>query len=148
MVVTPEATTRRTIAALVLFMAVAACGASQSVTTPGTSANGVTAATVNATPAIAFTPASVNLAVGGTVTFAFGAVGHNVFFDGAPAGAPAPIDGVNANTNVQRTFATAGTYNYNCHIHPGMHGTIVVGTNAGTTMKPDSSYFGSDSTVP
>jgi hypothetical protein len=27
---------------------------------------------------------------------------------------------------VTRTFPTAGTYVYNCHIHPGMRGTVVV----------------------
>ena len=63
---------------------------------------------------------------GGTVTFAFGSVGHNVYFDNDPAGAPADIPGVNSNTNVDRVFGTAGVYTFNCHIHPDMHGTITV----------------------
>jgi len=63
--------------------------------------------------------------VGQTVTFAFGSLAHNVFF-AAQAGAPADIDGLNANTSVQRQFNTQGTYNYTCHIHPQMHGTVVV----------------------
>jgi len=41
------------------------------------------------------------------VTFAFGSVAHNVFFD-QQTGAPADIDGLNANVSVQRTFATRG----------------------------------------
>jgi plastocyanin len=96
---------------------------SDSGSTPPTSA-----AEVSATPSIAFTPANVALNVGGTVTFVFGGVAHNVFFDNDPAGAPAAIDGANANTSVRRTFAVAGVYNYFCHIHPGMRGTIVVGS--------------------
>jgi len=91
-----------------------------------------TAATVNATPQIAFSPAQVTVTAGGTVTFAFGSVGHNVYFDNDPAGAPADIPGVNSNANVDRVFGTEGVYAFNCHIHPGMHGTItVVASNAG-----------------
>ena len=60
------------------------------------------------------------------MTFAFGAVGHNVYFDNDPAGSPSNIPGVNSNTSVDRTFATAGTYVFNCHIHPDMHGTVTV----------------------
>jgi len=81
--------------------------------------------TVAATPSLAFTPASLTVNAGETVTFAFGGVAHNVFFD-AQAGAPGNIDGTNANVSVQRAFATAGTYPYSCHIHPSMHGTVVV----------------------
>jgi plastocyanin len=33
---------------------------------------------------------------------------------------------VNANTSVTRTFETAGTFTYTCHIHPDMHGKVVV----------------------
>lgn len=86
----------------------------------------VTAATVNATSALAFTPSEIHLVQGGTVTFAFGTVGHNVFFDNDPAGAPANIPGVNSNSSVSRVFDTPGTYMFNCHIHPEMHGTVVV----------------------
>jgi plastocyanin len=87
---------------------------------------------VNATPQIAFSPAQLTLTQGGTVTFAFGSVGHNVYFDNDPAGAPADIPGVNSNANVDRVFGTAGVYTFNCHIHPGMHGTItVVASNTG-----------------
>jgi plastocyanin len=63
--------------------------------------------------------------VGDVVTFTFGTVGHNVFFD-AQAGVPTDIAGTNANVSVTRTFATAGTYKYSCHIHPSMHGEVVV----------------------
>ncbi|MGN6392848.1 MAG: cupredoxin domain-containing protein [Gemmatimonadales bacterium] len=81
--------------------------------------------TVAASADLRFTPSSLEVNAGEAVTFAFGAVGHNVFFD-AQAGAPANIEGTNANTSIQRTFATPGTYSYTCHIHPEMHGTVVV----------------------
>ena len=81
--------------------------------------------TITATPSLAFTPASLTVSSGDTVTFAFGSVAHNVFFD-PQTGAPADIDGVNANVSVGRTFATTGTFRYSCHIHPSMRGTVVV----------------------
>lgn len=81
--------------------------------------------TIAATSSLAFNPGSLRVNAGDVVTFAFGGVGHNVFFD-AQAGAPANITGTNANLSVQRTFATAGTYTYSCHIHPTMRGQVVV----------------------
>jgi hypothetical protein len=81
--------------------------------------------TVDATPAELFTPGNLSVAVGQVVTFKFGSLAHNVFF-AAQAGAPADIPGTNANTSVTRQFNTQGTFNYTCHIHPNMHGTVTV----------------------
>jgi len=80
---------------------------------------------VNATASLVFDPSALNTTVGHTVTFKFGSVGHNIYFDAA-TGAPADIPGVNSNTSVTRTFDTAGTYTYSCHIHPFMQGQVVV----------------------
>lgn len=112
--------------ATTLALGCAGAGAVTAPTPPTPPAVPVTSATIDATPAIVFSPAEVHLVQGGTVTFAFGTVGHNVFFDNDPAGAPENIGGVNSNTNVSRVFTTAGTYTFNCHIHPGMRGTVIV----------------------
>ena len=71
-----------------------------------------------------FTPPSIDIADGGTVTWTFGALTHNVTFDGT-AGAPSNIATI-TNSMVPRTFSTPGTFNYNCTVHPGMSGTVIV----------------------
>ena len=81
--------------------------------------------TIQATNAQLFTPSTLTVAVGQTVTFTFGGLGHNVFFD-AKAGVPADIPGTNANVSIMRQFGTAGSFPFHCHIHPGMSGTVVV----------------------
>jgi len=136
---------RAIIAPFVLTSILLGCSSStnlypSSTTDPGNTPP-VSAAEVSATPSIAFTPARIALKPGGTITFAFGSVAHNVFFDNDPAGAPATIDGANANTSVQRTFSVPGVYNYYCHIHPGMSGTIVVADGA-NTPEGDSTQSG------
>jgi plastocyanin len=83
-----------------------------------------TAAVVAGDPATTFTPASVDISATGTVTWSFGQLAHNVTF-GAQAGAPQNI-GDSVNSDVPRTFNTTGTFGYNCTIHPGMSGTVVV----------------------
>ncbi|MEP6494103.1 MAG: plastocyanin/azurin family copper-binding protein [bacterium] len=103
----------------------AACGGS-STDTNSLPATPTQTATVAATPSIAFTPNTVTVLPGGSVTFNFGSVAHNVFFDNGQEGAPANITGENASVSKTLTFTTPGVYVYNCHIHPGMSGTVVV----------------------
>jgi len=81
--------------------------------------------TIAATNALVFTPATLRVSAGQTVTFTFGSIGHNVFF-ATQAGAPADISGDNAGVSIDRQFTAPGTYNYTCHIHPSMHGSVVV----------------------
>ena len=111
------------------ILALAACGGG---TGPygGTSSNPGNppgnATTVAATAGLAFSPNPLTVNSGETVTFAFGGVAHNVFFDTPGAATPADIPGNNANVSVERTFTTAGTYQFHCTIHPGMAGSVVV----------------------
>jgi plastocyanin len=81
--------------------------------------------TVRATDAISFNPTPVDVRTGGTVTFQFEGTAHSVFFRPA-SGAPADIPGNNANVSIQRSFAEEGTFDYDCQIHPGRSGRIVV----------------------
>jgi len=89
----------------------------------GNTGNGTTVA---ATAGLAFSPNPLTVNSGTTVTFAFGPVAHNVFFDTPGAATPADIPGNNANVSIGRTFTTAGTYQFHCTIHPGMAGSVVV----------------------
>jgi plastocyanin len=83
------------------------------------------AQSVLASASLQFTPATLMVHPGDDVTFVFGSVAHNVYFDATP-GAPGDIGGANAATSVTRRFETAGTYHFTCHIHPSMEGTIQV----------------------
>ena len=80
--------------------------------------------TVIASSASAFSPASLTVAAGTTVTFTFEGVTHNVVFDNV-SGVPANIEPTYSES-VRRTFATKGTFPYQCTIHSGMTGTVTV----------------------
>jgi plastocyanin len=71
-----------------------------------------------------FTPSLVAIERGGSVTWTFGALEHNVTFASA-AGVPAGISNTYSSA-VSRTFGTAGNFSYVCTIHPGMNGKVVV----------------------
>lgn len=119
-----------------LVLCASACGGGGASTAPVTSTGGnnsggntggqpVPDNTVIARAADAFDPSSLTVAVGTTVSFTFESTAHNVTF-AAVNGRPADIAGLNANTTITRTFATAGTFPYQCTIHAGMSGTIIV----------------------
>ena len=75
-------------------------------------------------PAETFTPFTTAIIVGGMVHLDFPALPHNVIFDRV-TGAPADILAT-SNRTVSRTFPAAGTFPYNCTLHPGMSGVVVV----------------------
>jgi len=112
------------LATTLVVATLAACGGSGGYNSPVDPPPG-DGHTIAATPSLAFGPTTLTVNAGDAVTFAFGSVAHNVYFD-AETGAPASIEGNNANVSITRTFATAGSYRYACHIHPSMQGTVVV----------------------
>jgi plastocyanin len=80
------------------------------------------AVTVQATSSNAFSPSIADVAIGGSVTWNFQSTGHNVTFDNI-SGRPENIP-ESSSTQVSRTFPVAGTFPYECTIHPGMTATI------------------------
>lgn len=72
-----------------------------------------------------FSPVQSDIAAGGAVQFVFPSTPHNVIFNQAN-GVPQDIPGEVTNQTVSRTFPVKGSFVYNCTIHPGMTGTIVV----------------------
>ena len=115
---------------LLLVVAAGACSSSSksgtTTTTAGTSpaGGGASPAAVTASDALAFSPTTLTVNVGQTVTWTNGGtIGHTVTFDGGPAFSQ-PL---NAGGTVTRAFSTGGTFAYHCSIHgPSMHGTIIV----------------------
>jgi plastocyanin len=101
-----------------LFLAITAC--------KGPAAPTTTTTTVDVfTPGNTFSPFSATIPVGGTVRFNISGTPHNVIFGKTPAGAPADVNVVD-NVVVPRTFNTRGTFLYDCTVHPGMSGQVVV----------------------
>jgi plastocyanin len=85
----------------------------------------------------AFTPGEVTVGVGGTVTWTHndGTEPHNVEGDGIDDSHPnctnptaiLPIsDCMRDGDTYEWTFDTPGTYSYECEIHAGMTGTVLV----------------------
>jgi plastocyanin len=71
-----------------------------------------------------FTPTQATIRVGQSVLYDFPADQHNVIF-AQRTGKPADIP-VTSGQSVSRTFGTAGTFPYDCTLHPGMSGQIIV----------------------
>jgi plastocyanin len=71
-----------------------------------------------------FTPAQATIRAGQSVLFDFPADLHNVIFQ-QRAGKPADIPATSSQA-VTRTFSTTGTFPFDCTLHPGMTGTVIV----------------------
>ena len=74
--------------------------------------------------ASSFSPNNVAVFAGGSVTWNnTSCETHNVTF--STQGSPANIANHSSGSNA-RDFATAGTFNYQCTLHAGMHGRVTV----------------------
>jgi plastocyanin len=72
---------------------------------------------------MAYTPDSVTVPVGATVTWTFGdaAIPHDVVFDDVNIASEQITDGT-----FHHIFTEPGTYTYHCSLHPNMTGTVKV----------------------
>jgi plastocyanin len=101
-----------------------ACGGSDGPSTPP--AHNVTVDVF--TLSTVFSPNFSQINRGDTIRFTIvpssNGEGHDVTFNataGAPANIPVTLTGV-----FTRVFASAGTFHYECRVHPGMNGDVVV----------------------
>ena len=69
-----------------------------------------------------FDPSATTVAVGTTVNWSWaqGATDHNVTF------ADGQKSATQSTGSYSRTFSSAGTFSYNCTVHPGMNGSVTV----------------------
>jgi plastocyanin len=110
---------------VLLVLGLAACSSNKAASPPaGSSTPAAAGNTVQATAQLTFTPVTLSVKKGDTVTWNNSSgVAHNVTFENGAAFAQALNDG----SKVSRTFTTTGSFNYFCSIHgKSMHGTIVV----------------------
>ena len=123
--------------AAVLLLLVSACGdGNPSTQTSSSGGGGASAGTagaslgaadvkVSATDALAFDPKTSTAKVGQIVQWAnTGTVPHNITFSGNASGLDDTAFSPGSTWQVK--FTAAGTYQYQCTIHPGMTATITV----------------------
>ena len=83
----------------------------------------------------AFSPQTIKVAVGDTVTWTNAdAQGHTATADGGAF----DTGRISGGSSASATFATAGTFAYHCSIHPAMTATIVVEAGAATPPPTDT----------
>jgi plastocyanin len=93
----------------------------------------------------AFSPVSVSVAIGGTVTWKNNdSMPHNVTSTSGAFRSPT----LNPGQTFTFTFTKAGSYGYFCTFHGGMNGTVVVPTAGGGTPAPTPPAGGGGSTTP
>lgn len=97
-------------------------GATKSASATVTVQEAAAATTVRA-PALVFSPGTVDVKSGGTVTWEIEDIHHTVTF--STAGSPADIPET-TNASVSRVFPASGTYAYQCDFHAQMAGVVRV----------------------
>lgn len=107
-----------------LALALVACGGDSTTTTAATSGGGGSSDSASVTiDNFAFSPASLTVATGATVTWTNNqTANHTVTGDAGEFDSAQLPDGA----SFSQTFDTAGTFAYHCEIHPNMTGTVTV----------------------
>ncbi len=104
-------------------ISLALVGASCSKSTNSSTTNVPAAAATVTIANMAFTPSTVTVKVGETVTW----TNHDGFSHTVTGDAGGPNSGtIAAGQSYSFTFATTGTFAYHCAIHPSMVGTVIV----------------------
>jgi plastocyanin len=123
------------VALLVSLLALAACGGSSGTTsapagaTSGSAGSGATSAQTVTINNFAFSPKTLDVAVGTTVTWVNKDVAvHDVKFTNSSIPLSPLLMSNSSKDSWSHTFTKAGTYAYICGIHPYMTGTVVVGS--------------------
>jgi plastocyanin len=99
-------------------LGLAACGGSDDEPAAAEASGGTAVAVADNS----FSPATIEVAVGDTVTFENqGQIAHTVTGDAFDSGSMAPGD------TFTFTASEAGSFSYVCTFHPGMQGTLEVG---------------------
>jgi plastocyanin len=113
----------RRIAPMIAVLVVAACAGDPGVR-PDNNGGGNNTPTLAATVTVAnnsFSPGTVTILRTGTVTWNWTGGPHNVTFSNATS------NNRSAGETFARTFDTAGTFTYQCTLHPPtMQGTVIV----------------------
>ncbi len=98
-----------------------------------------------------FSPKTVTVTQGDSVTWTNASGNHNVKFDDGSFEQPSSPS--SSNWTRSRTFTAAGTFRYYCEVHgssggSGMSGTVVVNAPSGTTTSPPPPGGGGGSSNP
>ena len=132
----------------VLSIAAAVCLLLAACSEPAATAGSTTANTQNATVEIAnlaFTPASVTITAGSTVTWTNNdTVPHLVSFGDQ---GPQSSEVIDPGGTFSAIFEEAGSFSYVCTLHPGMSGVVEV-SDLAAAAGSDSTAAGSDGTSP
>ena len=96
------------------------CGGDDGPSDPNDGGDGANTVTVSNN---LFTPGQLTVPVGTTVTWQWnsGGTAHNVTFQDGIKSEDAKTSGT-----FPRTFSTAGAFPYQCTLHPGMNGNVIV----------------------
>ena len=132
----PISTVSRLCAALLVLQA--ACGSSSGYTTnPGGGgySDPVQAATISVDNPYNFTPSTVTVVKGGTVTWNWTGANHNVTSVLSPSFSPGSGTHDAPYTFGPVTFATAGSYRFICSVHGSVSGSNVSGMNGTVTVQ-------------